>query len=108
MKRKTKNESVYQYYWKPQYSEDDYEPALFNDTVPIKIKKVNPFNTAEDIKFINTYMDFLYENGEVFVDGIWYKNPYLAISQHPGGIVAIKNAIQAGRVCRKLGVYKIY
>lgn len=79
------------------------EPVLFNGVnIQPKVKRVSSFNNTEDIRKINSYMDFFYENGVVFVDGVWYKSPMDAIKLYPDGKEGIERAILQGKVCRRI------
>lgn len=71
-----------------------------------KIVKLNIFNNKLDIEVIKSYADFQYENGDVYVNGIWYKTPYEALNNLGSDI--IKDCILKGQVKRKLGLGRIY
>ena len=92
--------SFYSDFWNTggnKYFDKDKQP---------KIVKLNIFNNKLDIETIKSYADFQYENGDVFVNGIWYKTPYEAMNNL--GSDVIKDCIVKGVVKRKLGLGKIY
>ena len=123
------NESIMQYYFQYPREDDtssvnigttigtdkdsdqpkiDYVPSLFPNSTEASVSSFKSFNNTEDIRKIFTYLDFLYENGDVFVDGKWYKSPMLAIQEYPTGLAGVKTAILNGKVFRRIGCNKIY
>jgi len=65
----------------------------------------NAHNNVDDIKIIKTYLEFLYENGEVYVDGTWYKSPIIALSVIPRE--KIKRLCAMGKVFRRVGLERL-